>query len=142
MAVKKHKLHMAIDEDFCLLGVVTDQPDYRMCLLINRALGFDIRKQNDLILYHRKLDKDQVFSLFEYSDDKSLLTYRIIRNRAAEGFFLDELKNLDYLVHIQGEVSEEKVTSFFQSIAAIPDVRMCVPVDLTRIRNKERLWLW
>jgi hypothetical protein len=142
MAVKKHKLDMAMEEDFCLLGIVTDQADYRLCLLINRVLGFDFRKQEDLILYHKKLDQDQYFSIFEYYDEKSLLTYRVIRNRADEGFFLDELKNLDYLVHIQGDVTEENVTSFFQSTGTLSDVRMCVPVDLARIRDKERLWLW
>jgi hypothetical protein len=142
MAVKKHKLEMAIDEDFCLLGMVADQPDYRLCLLINRTIGFDFRKQDDLSLYHKKLDQDQEFSLFEYFDDESLLTYRVIGNRAENGYFLDELKNLDYLVHIQGEIMEEQITSFFRKTAAIPEVRMCVPVDLRRIRNKERLLLW
>jgi hypothetical protein len=142
MPVKKHKLEMAIDEDFGLLGVVADQPDYRLCLLINRAHGFDLRKKDDLVLYHRKLDLDQEFSLFEYADEESLLTYRVVKNRTDEGFFIDELKNLDYLIHIQGEITEESISSFFRLTAAIPDVRMCVPVDLNKIRYKERLLLW
>jgi len=142
MAVKKHKLEMAIDKDFVLLGLMADQADYRLCLLINRALGLDLRKQDDLVLYHRKLDQDQDFSLFEYTDEESLLTYRVIRNRTEEGFFLDELKNLDYLIHIQGDITEESTSSFFRKISSIPDVRMCVPVDLNKIRNKERLLLW
>lgn len=142
MALKKHKLKVAIDEDFALLGVVSDQPDYKLCLLINRAHGFDLRKQDDLVLYHRKLDQDQKFSLFEYTDEESLLSYRVITNRRDEGFFLDELKNLDYLVHIQGEITEDHIASFFLKTAAMPDVRMCVPVDLNKIRNKERLLLW
>ena len=108
MAVKKHKLEVAIDEDFCLLGLVADQPDYRLCLLINRSLGFNLLKQEDLVLFHRKLNQDQEFSHFEYFDDESLLTYRVIGNRAENGYFLDELKNLDYLVHIQGEIMEEQ----------------------------------
>ena len=142
MALKKHKLDMSIDEDYCLLGVVADEPDYRMCWLINHTLGFDLLKQDDLVLYHKRLDTEQRFSLFSYEDDESLLTYRVIKNTAEEGYFLDELKNLDFLVHIQGEITEEKVSFFFRETAAIPDVRMCVPVDLTKIRNKERLWLW
>ena len=142
MAVKKHKLEVAIDEDFCLLGLVADQPDYRLCLLINRSLGFNLLKQEDLVLFHKKLNQDQEFSLFEYFDDESLLTYRVIGNRAENGFFLDELKNLDYLVHIQGEIMEESISSFIGKTAAISDVRMCVPVNLMRIRNKERLLLW
>jgi len=133
---------VAIDEDFALLGVVADQADYRLCLLINRAFGFDLRKQDNLVLYHKKLDREQEFSLFEYSDEESMLSYRVIKNRMDEGFFLDELKNLDYLIHIQGEITEESIASFFRLTATIPDVRLCVPVDLGKIRNKERLLLW
>lgn len=142
MAVKKHKLEVAIDEDFCLLGVVADQADYRLCLLINRALQFNLIKQEDLSLYHKKLDLEQEFSFFEYFDEEALLTYRVIRNRSENGYFLDELKNLDYLIHIQGEIMEEQINSFFRRTLAIPDVRMCVPVDLSKLRNKERLLLW
>ncbi len=142
MAIKKHKLEVAIDEDFCLLGVVADQADYRLNLLINRTLGFNLLKQEDLLLYHKKTDQDQEFSYFKYFDDESLLTYRVIRNRAENGYFLEELKNLDYLVHIQGEFMEEQIASFFRNTAAIPDVLMCVPVDLSKLRNKERLLLW
>ncbi len=142
MAVKKHKLEVAIDEDFCLLGMVAEQPDYRLNLLINRALGFNLLKQEDLSLYHKKLDQDQEFSLFEYFDEESLLTYRVIGNRAENGYFLDELKNLDYLVHIQGDILEESISTFIGKAAAIPEVRMCVPVNLIKLRNKERLLLW
>jgi hypothetical protein len=142
MPLKKHKLEIAIDEDFALLGVVADQPDYKLCLLINRVFDFDLRKQDDLVLYNRKLKQDQEFSLFEYADEESLLSYRVIKNRTGAGFFLDELKNLDYLIHIQGDITQDGIASFFRKTAAIPDVRMCVPVDLNKIRNKERLLLW
>ena len=133
---------MAIKEDFCLLGIVSDEPDYKLCWLINQTLGTEFLKQDNLELFHRKLDQDQVFSIFAFTDEESLLTYRIISNRADEGFYLDELKNLDFLVHIQGEINPEKIDSFLQATAAIPNVRLCVPVDLKKIRNQERLLLW
>ena len=66
----------------------------------------------------------------------------MIGNRAENGYFLDELKNLDYLVHIQGEIMEEGIGVFIGKTVAIPDVRMCVPVNLAKIRNKDRLLLW
>jgi hypothetical protein len=142
MAVKKHKLEMAIDEDYCLLGMVSDEPDYKLCWLINHALGTNLLKLDDLELFHKRLGKDLAFSIFAFQDEESLLTYRIIKNRAEEGYFLDELKNLDYLVHIQGEINAKKMNSFIRGATAIPEVRMCVPVDLKKIRNQERLLLW
>jgi hypothetical protein len=142
MALRKHKLELAIDEDYCLLGMVSDDPDYKVCWQINRALGTDFRKKDDLELYHRKLDLMQEFSLFSYEEPESFLTYRIISNRSDPGHFLDELMNLDYLIHIQGEIFTDKIQVFMQNVAAIPEIRMCVPVDLSRIRNHERLLLW
>lgn len=133
---------MAIEEDFCLLGMATDEPDYRLCWMINQALELSFARLDDLKLFHRRLQEDQNFSLFCYQDEDALLTYRIISNRSEHGYYLDELKNLDYLVHIQGEITMEKINVFLQKAGTLPGVRMCVPVDLGKIRNKERLLLW
>jgi len=142
MGVKKHKLDLAIEEDFCLLGVVTDEPDYKLCWMINRFLDMNFEKQEELQLFHRKLDEEQVFSHFSYHDSDALITFRIIRNRSENGYFLDELKNIDYLIHIQGEINTMRINDFMQSVGALEPVRMCVPSDLSRIKNKERLLLW
>lgn len=142
MAVKKHKLEMAMEEDFCLLGVVADDPDFKLCWRINQSLETNFEKLDDLELYHRKLNNDQLFSIFAYDDDEAMVTFRIIKNRSDQGYFLDELKNIDFLVHIQGEIDAERISIFMQSLAGLSSVRMCVPVDLTRIRNMDRLLLW
>jgi len=142
MGVKKHKLDLAIEEDFCLLSVVTDEPDYKLCWMINRFLDMNFEKQEELQLFHRKLDEEQVFSHFSYHDSDALITFRIIRNRSENGYFLDELKNIDYLIHIQGEINTMRINDFMQSVGALEPVRMCVPSDLSRIKNKERLLLW
>ena len=142
MAVKKHKLEMAMEEDFCLLGLVTDEPDYKLCWRINEMMGSDFKRVDDLELYHRKMERDQSFPLFCYLDADALVNYRIIGNRSDHGYFLEELKNLDYLIHIQGEISMEEINQFLQQTAALPGVRICVPVDLGRLRNMERLLLW
>ncbi len=142
MAVKKHKLEVAIEEDFALLGVVSDDPDYKLCWMINQVLNLGFEKLDNLDLFHQKLQVTQSFSIFAYDDEDALLTFRIIKNRGDQGHFMDELKNLDYLVHIQGEVNTMKISNFMLTVGGLPNVRMCVPVDLSRIRNKERLWLW
>ncbi len=142
MGVKKHKLDLAFEEDFCLLGVVSDEPDYKLCWLINRALDMDFEKQDDLQLFHNKLGEEQVFSNFSYHDRDALITFRIIRNRSENGYFLDKLKNIDFLIHIQGDITATRINSFMLSVGALEPVRMCVPSDLSRIKNKERLMLW
>jgi len=140
--MKKHKLDLAIDEDFCLLGVVSDEPDYKLCWMINHSLDMNFERQEDLQLFHPRLKMEQVFSLFSFHDENALITFRIIRNRTENGYYLDELKNIDYLIHIQGEIDTSRINDFIHSVGALKSVRMCVPSDLTRIRNRERLQLW
>lgn len=142
MAIKKHKLELAIEEDFCLLGVVTDEPDYKLCWMINQSLDMNFEKQEELRLYHRKMQDEQIFSLFTYHDENALITFRIIKNRTENGYYLDELKNIDYLIHIQGEINTIRISNFMLSVGALKPVRMCVPTDLSKIKNKERLLLW
>lgn len=131
-----------MEEDFCLLGVVSDEPDYRLCWMINRQLEMGFEKTDDLLLLHRKYKEEQQFSLFVYKDEEAMVTYRVIKNKADIGHFLDDLKNLDYLIHIQGEIYSGPLSSFIQEVNAIEAIRMCIPVNLQKIKNKERLWLW
>ena len=56
MAIKKHKLSLAIQEDFCLLGMVSDDPDYKLCWAINQALGMDERPYYQVLLADLKPD--------------------------------------------------------------------------------------
>ena len=142
MAIKRHRLDLAIQEDFCLLGVVCDEIDYRFCWLLNRKLDADFRREENLDLFHAKLNKKQSFSIFSHNDKTSMLTYRIIGNRSSEGWYIEELKHLDYLVHIQGDIFQEDMQEFIGKVSGVAGVRMCVPVDLQRLKNKERLYLW
>ena len=133
---------MAIEEDFCLLGVVSDEPDYKLCWLINASLRMNFEKQNDLILFHKKMNEEQEFSNFQFEDEEAMITYRIIKNRTDKGYYLEELKNLDYLIHIQGEINTMKISNFMLSLGGLEPVRMCLPCDLSRIKNHDRLLLW
>jgi len=133
---------MAIEEDFCLLGLVSDEPDYKLCWLINQSLRMNFEKQDDLVLFHKKLEEEQDFSIFQFEDEEAMITFRIIKNRTDKGYYLEELKNLDYLIHIQGEISTEKISNFMLEVGGMDPVRMCVPCDLSRIRSFDRLLLW
>ncbi|MFZ5939482.1 MAG: IPExxxVDY family protein [Bacteroidota bacterium] len=142
MAKKVHRLLTAIDDNIGLIGLSSDESDYRLVWLINEEAGTGFIRMEDLNLYHKKLDSEQTFPLFQYYDDDSLLTYRLIGNRCENGFFLEEVKNLDFLILIQGEVFPDEMERFLEKISRVTSVRMCVPVDLNRLRSTERLYLW
>lgn len=142
MSPKKHKLSVAIDQDYCLLGIVSDEPDYKLCWLMNEKLKFSFSKTDDLILYNPKNRAELLFSIFHYLDESTMINYRLIRNRLESDFFLLELKNIDYLLHIQGDLKSDDIQDLIAGLLTVESIRMCVPVDLQKIKNKERLHLW
>lgn len=142
MCPKKHKLSVSIDEDYCLLGVVSDEPDYKLCWLVNQQTGASYARADDLRIFSAKQNAEQLVSLFIHEDEQRFLTYRLIVNRTSEGYFLPELKNIDYFLHIQGEIIPENISQVIKKLNAIPAVRMCVPVDLGKVKEREKLQLW
>jgi hypothetical protein len=139
---RKLKLSVSFEENYCLLGIVSDEPDYKLCWLINEQEKTSFQKAENLVLFNKKNDAEEEYALFSYEDENTMLTYRIITNRTDSGCYLSELKHIDYLVHIQGELVQEEINEFIQGVNNLREIRMCVPVDLSRIKNKERLQLW
>ena len=99
-------------------------------------------KSDNLVVFHRKLNIEQEFSMFRYEDENSMLTYRMIENRSETGYFISEVKNIDYLLHIQGDLVMENISEFVTRLNSLDAIRMCVPVDLGKIRERDRLHLW
>ncbi len=131
-----------MEENYCLLGISTDEPDYKLCWLINDQLRMSFLKTDNLQVFHKKLNEEQEFSLFQFDDENSMLVYRIIGNRSDTGNFLSELKNIDFLLHIQGDLIQDDVSKLVQKLNSLEAVRMCVPVDLGKLKEKDRLLLW
>ena len=142
MQKKRHKLDDSIAEDYCLLGIVSDEPDYKLCWSINHALETAFLRMDDLSVFHKKLGNDQFFPLYQHEDESSMLTYRIIKNRSDDGFFLGDLRNIDYLVHIQGTMDRDEIASFIHRVAKLDTVRMCVPIELSKLKDRSRLMIW
>jgi len=142
LSAKKHKLSVSIEEDYCLLGIVSDEPDYKVCWLLNQQLNFSLARIDDLKLFSKKLNEEQEVSIFKYYDENKLISYRLIVNKTSSGYFLPELKNIDYLLHIQGDIILDEITKIIKQISSIKAIRMCVPVDLSKIKERERLQLW
>jgi hypothetical protein len=142
LSPKKHKLAVSIDEDYCLLGIVSDEPDYKLCWLINEQLKFSFSKTDNLTLFNRKTNTEQIFSIFLYLDESTMINYRLIANRNESDIYLAELKNIDYVLHIQGELKSDDILDMITELLSVESIRMCAPIDLKKIKQQDRLQLW
>ncbi len=131
-----------MEENYCLLGISSDEPDYKLSWLINNHLRMSFVKTDNLQLFYKKLNVKQEFSIFYFEDENAVLVYRLISNRSDTGYFLSDLKNIDYILHIQGDLINDDISVLVANLNSIDAVRLCVPVDLIKVREKDRLQLW
>lgn len=131
-----------MEENYCLLGISTDEPDYKLCWLINDRMRMAFVKMDNLSVFHKKLGEEQEFSLFQYEDENAMQVYRMIGNRSETGFFISKLQNIDFLLHIQGDLINDDISDLVANLNALGNIRMCVPVDLSKVKEKDRLQLW
>lgn len=103
MKKKIHKLKYIPDYDFTLIGISAHEHDYRLTWSVNKKLGLNLIKINDLEIFNKKLNTQQSFSLYAYQDEDSLLDYHLISNKCENGFLIKELQNLDFFLKITGE---------------------------------------
>ncbi|PID92088.1 MAG: hypothetical protein CSA96_05000 [Bacteroidetes bacterium] len=140
MSAAKHTLSFSLESDYTLLGILSDEPGYRLCWQINRALKTDFRREDNLLLYHKKLKVDQQIEYFSYH--KAHSSYRLIKNACEPGFFLDEMKNLDYFMHLEGDSPEKEIRELMNKLQTLSCIRMCVRIDKDELKSGERFLLW
>lgn len=132
---KKQTLKLKVDNDirFRLMGISCHENDYRLVWAVNNQLKWNFVKTGNLVVHNQKLKTDLEFSRFTFTDDSRYMTYHLISNRCPDGFLFSEIKNIDFLVHITGEITEAEVREFRSKLK---DVKV---ISATFILHPEKL---
>ena len=161
MKTKVHKL--SLDEFFInecrLIGIYSDELDYRMAYLLNYHLSLNFEKASNSI-FQPKTQAE--FSVFEYLDNNFFREFKLITNRQLiakkytinEGLFQDyetiveetvclikELPKTNFLLKVTAEESEEYYLRLLENIRNISQVYTAEFEDLNKISNKDLLKL-
>lgn len=132
-----HKLSPDSCQTFILLGISSHENDYRLSWSINQNLGFHFVKTENHSAYNTKLKETQEFSTYSYHDGS--IYYKLISNRCDNGFLLEELKNIDFLLLAEPEVNTFPAEEFIGQIKAIPFVAAAFKINISTLKQKDRL---
>ncbi len=139
MNKKKVRLNYQDLLDVHLLGIASYEKDYRLIWHISNALGLTFTRTANLKLYNPKTNTDQEFINYRYRDEDRYLTYRFLSNRSGEGFLLGELKNIDYLILVEGEVDEGFISNLRTSLTNLENVQGVFTIKPGDLKNWQRL---
>jgi len=135
---KKHKLEVEADYSFKIIGIASHEIDYKFIWVINQVLDLNFIKQDDLVVFNKKLKSDQSFSLYSAEDENNQLQFNIISNRSADGYFAEEISNFDYFLQIIGELSSENRDALIKKLKTADIVLAAIKIDPNCLISKPK----
>ena len=139
MPKKIHKLNETESYDFGLIGIASPENDYRIIWTINNTMGFSFVRQDDLEIWHKLLDDPQAFHQFRFFDEETLLSYRLITNKSENGYLLEEMTNVDYLIQIAGEFDPGYIENLVKNFNKLKEITLAFPLDPSKLKSRKKL---
>ncbi len=141
MARKVHKLTEKEVINFSLIGIASVENDYRLSWMLNNACGWKLSRQENMVVFHKRLGEKQEFSQFRYHDEESLFLYRLISNRCENGYLLEEMKQIDYLLQVSGGPDKEWIEELNRDLNTLDSIAISFIIDPNSLKSIQRLLL-
>jgi len=139
MTKKSHKLIVEDDFHFFLVGISSHENDYRLSWAINTHLKMALKRADNLQIHNPRIKQDQEFSLYQFTDLETVLHYNLIANRCDNGFLLEEMKNIDYVLKITGDASKNFPGQLVNKLKKIDIITTAFEIDPSELKSRKKL---
>ncbi len=125
MAKKKITIDK-IDVKVSAVAIVSSEPLYRLCWLINQQLGWQLAESEKLNVINPAYNEMQGFFMFDWIEQGTENHYYIIQNKGAQGLFDTTIKYVDYWLRIEGDAD---IANLCIKLKTVKEIQMIQPVD-------------
>ena len=132
------KIPVSVPE-FYLIGIASHENDYRLAWAINSSLKVSLVKSADAVVFHDKYKHDINISVFCHDLKEQGYTLKLFSNRGDNFFLLEDMKNFDYFLKIEGEISESKVKALALELKKVDIIMGAFMLDIKTIKKIQRL---
>lgn len=122
---------------FTLVGISCHLPDYRLIFSLNKLLEFDFTRENDFKPASLNLEVEEGYAFYLYCDEDQRLTYYLISNRNQGNLLLPAMKQLDFILVIEGELNKTSKEKLLSTFKAIPNVIIAFEIRFSELKNHE-----
>jgi len=138
--ITRVKLDIDQNNEFILLGLVSDEPDYKLSLSLNNKFSISLKNISPLRLSGE--DKSEhTFSRFSNNDDRTDLIFVLVSNRSDKNYLLSKLKNIDYLLQIQIAEKEANLTLITSYLREIDTITAVFNINMNTLKDKNLHYL-
>lgn len=135
-----------MEEDFfydsAFIGIGSSLPSYRLCALLNQALGLVLGRRAEYDICMKKKGKEDLFfPLYGYDMPLNGAKHIFYQLKSENGRLLPELKQLDFLWKIQSTTPDQDAEYFVQLLRNINEVQLAQIIEPTSMKNIKNLLL-
>jgi len=131
------KLHNYENHDYILLGLVSAEPDYKLSLSLNKKLSISLKNISPIKIPGIEL----VFSRFSNANNPGNNIFNLISNRADKAYFLNKLKNIDYLLQIMVSEDESDLNRITSNLREVDAITAVFNIDIKTLKDKNLHYL-
>lgn len=125
---RKYRLQPRLSDDILLLGIISDEKDYRLTWLLNRHFGWQLKHSGQWSWHERKLPVKQLFPYYQNQETPGADILLIV-NRSSGGYRLPAYQRFDYLLIVMGASHPDQSDQLVREIRSVETVRGVYPAD-------------
>lgn len=126
-------------EETALVGIVSAQPAYRLCWLINNHFDINFIRDPEQVIDFKKKTETIYFAIYLCELPNSSNRYLLYQLKNNGTLLLPETKNLDYLWYIQAPNPEDEAANIVRELRNIPEIQLAQILDPEKIPSLNNL---
>ena len=131
------RLDFDYDYDFLLFGIRSHMKDYRLCWSLNRQLEIDLAREEDIQLDDKS--EPRLFSFYTFDNEEQRLRYILVANRGEVGYLVNEQKQADYFLVIEGFYDQLNRPEVLDKVRKSPFVLTAFELDPNELKSRQNL---
>jgi hypothetical protein len=136
---KSIKLNNSFEVPLLIFGIISTENILKLTWLINQLLNIRLSQTTGLMFNDSKSNHSHENSLFQFEDEKLHLKYSLLNNRIKANFYFNELKNIDHLLFIRGEVDSNFKESVLLALKNSADITSVLSINPKNLKLKGKL---
>ena len=135
----RNTLKFTPEYNFELAAIVCNSNIYQLVWAMNNLLQLDFTADDNITIWHPKLSVSQQFEVFSSISADELIVIRLIANKSNNGFLVEELKNIDFFVHVSGEAYDDYMKLLLPKFKQSSIIQGVYSIDLDSLASKQKL---
>jgi len=133
----KAKIHkLSEEDDFKLIAIATHLNEYKISWLLNQEMGCKFQQSTDLLVIDHKTNLTTKFGVFVYEDGSDSI-FTLYQNKSGTELLLKTIKNIDFILKYQGQLSEIKIKYFIDELKKQKNILTVFEIDKNSIKPKD-----